>query len=122
MPLPKTASDVIGGAGIGGGGEDSVGVASFHHLAQQEERRLIGDTQGLQHVVGHHDHRVALLQLADKLLNLRRGNGIQSACGLVEQQHLGLHGQGASDAQALLLTAGQAERVLFQGDLHARPR
>ena len=71
--------------------------------------------------MGHHDHRVALLQLADKLLNLRRGNGIQSARGFVKQQHLGLHGQGAGDTQALLLAAGQAERVLLQAILQLVP-
>ena len=69
----------------------------------------------------HHDHRVALLQLADELLDLRRGNGVQGARGLVEQQHLRLHRQGAGDAQALLLTAGQAECVLLQTILQLVP-
>ena len=104
------------------GREDGVGVAGFHHLAQQEERCLVGNAQGLQHVVGHHDHRVALLQLADELLDLRRGNGIEGACGLVEQQHPGCTARARSDAQALLLAAGQAERVLLQTIPSARPR
>ena len=64
--------------------------------------------------MGHHDHRITLLQLADELLDFRRGDGIESARGLIEQQHLGLHGQRTGDAQALLLAARQPKRVLLQ--------
>ena len=68
---------------------------------------------GEPHLVGHDDHRPALVgevlhdrqHLADELGVERRGR-------LVEQHELGPHRQRPGDADALLLTARQLERVL----------
>ena len=52
------------------------------------------------------------LQLVDQLLDLAGGDRVQRRAGLVEQQHLGLDGDAARDAQALLLAAGEAGAAL----------
>ena len=41
----------------------------------------------------------------DELLNLQRGDGVQGGTGLVHQQHVWQGGDGAGDAEALLLAA-----------------
>ncbi len=46
------------------------------------------------------------------------GKGIQGSEGLVQQQHLGLHGQGAGDAHALLHAAGNLVGALVQCMIH----
>jgi hypothetical protein len=48
------------------------------------------------------------LEFVDQFLDLAGRDRVQRRAGLVEQQHLGLDGDAARDAQALLLTAGQA--------------
>ena len=61
------------------------------------------DASGLLHVVGHDDDRVFALDLLHQVLDLRGGDRVQRRARLVHQQHLGLDGDGAGDAQALLL-------------------
>ena len=46
-------------------------------------------------------------KVLDQLLDLGRGQGIEGGTGLIHQQDFRLHGQGAGDAEALLLAAGQ---------------
>ena len=66
------------------------------------------------HLVGDHDHRRAFVgncfhdreDLADKLR-------VERARRLIEQEHLGVHGQGTRDGHPLLLTARQARWVLI---------
>ena len=66
--------------------------------------------------------RVALLQLADASSSIFEVEmGSSALVGSSMQQHLGLHGQGASDAQALLLAAGQAQGALLQPVLQLVP-
>ena len=69
----------------------------------------------------HHDHRVLALELAHEILDLGGGDGVERAGGLVHQQHFRAHRQRARDAQALLLAAGEPERVLLQTILHLVP-
>ena len=61
-------------------------------------------------------------QLVDQLLDLLRADGIQRRRRLVEQQHLGLDGERAGDAEALLLAAGQADRAVAQPILDLVPQ
>ena len=67
------------------------------------------------------DDRVLLLELHGQLLDLRRGDRIERACGLVHEQHLGLDRECAGDAQSLLLAAGETERVFAQAVFHLVP-
>ena len=52
---------------------------------------------------------------------MRGGDGVQRRAGLVHQQHLGLDGDGAGDAQPLLLAAGEAQAALVQAVLDLVP-
>mmetsp|Transcript_11774 Transcript_11774/g.27607 ORF Transcript_11774/g.27607 Transcript_11774/m.27607 type:complete len:203 (+) Transcript_11774:845-1453(+) len=71
--------------------------------------------------MGHHDDRA--LRAGDDLqqlvLQTRAGEGVERTEGLVHQQHLGLHGQRAGDADALLHAAGDLVWALGAGVAHA---
>ena len=47
-------------------------------------------------------------QLENQVLDLGSGDGIEGRGGLVHQQDFRVDGQGAGDAEALLLAAGEA--------------
>jgi hypothetical protein len=64
---------------------------------------------GLLHVVCNNGDGVVLLQDVDQLLDLGGGDRVECRAGLVEQDDLRLDGDGAGDAQPLLLAAGEAE-------------
>ena len=72
-------------------------------------------TDGLDHahLVGddHHGDAQLLIDVPDQLQNLMGGVGVQSAGGLVAQQHLGLGSQRTGNSHTLLLAAGQLRRV-----------
>src|SRR5699024_5724679 len=108
--------------------EDLLGRADLDELArltgrlQREERGLIGHTRGLLHVVGHDDDRELLLELVDQVLDGQGRNRVEGGAGLVHEQDLGLDRDGAGDAQALLLTAGEAAARLVQPVLDLFPQ
>ncbi len=106
---------------LSAGREHLVRGAHLHQLAQQEEGRLIADTRGLLHVVGDDDDGVILFQLRGQLLDLGRRDGVQGAGRLIHQQDLGLNGQGARNAEALLLAARHAQGALVQAVLDLVP-
>ena len=91
------------------------GGAVLDELAQVEEGGVVGDADRLLHVVRHDHDRVVLLELVDQLLDLRGGDGVERRGRLVHQQHLGLDGERARDAQALLLAAGEADGAARRG-------
>ena len=68
------------------------------------------------------DDRVVLLQLDDQLLDLLRGDRVERRAGLVHQQHLGLVGQRARDAEPLLLAAREAGAGRVEPVLHLVPQ
>ena len=92
-------------------GEDLAGRAELDQLAEIHEGGEVRDARRLLHVVGDDHDRVVGLQLVDQLLDLGGRDRIERRARLVEQDHLGLHRDGAGDAQALLLAAGQAQAV-----------
>ena len=53
---------------------------------------------------------------------LRRGDGVERGGRFVHQNDFRLDGDGAGDAEALLLAAGQAERAGVQPVLHLVPQ
>ena len=55
----------------------------------------------------------SLLQLGHQLLDLERGDRVEGRAGLVHQDDLGLDGDGAGDAEPLLLAAGKGEARLL---------
>ena len=57
----------------------------------------------------------------NQLLDFSRRHRIERRARLVHQDHFGLHGDGAGDAQALLLTTGQAHAAGAETILHFVP-
>jgi hypothetical protein len=92
---------------------------------------------GLLHVVGDDHDRHVVTELADGLLDPGGRGRVERRAGLVHEQDVGVHGERAGDAQALLLAArertprrvepvldlapqaGPRERLLDQGVLVA---
>ncbi len=72
----------------------------------------------LLHRMGDDDDAEVLPQLVDQLLDAGRGDGIERRAGLVHQDHFRIDGDGAGDAQALLLAAGQAGAGMVEPVLH----
>ncbi len=112
------AAEEGGHAVVGGGGEQRVRVgelgdpavlAQYHHL--------VAESDGLLDVVGDEQHRLVQLGLQPQQLLLEPGthHRVDGAERLVHQQHRRVGGQGARHADALLLAAGQLERVPLGG-------
>src|SRR3954447_3158255 len=105
----ELAADVLLGPAIARLGEDLLRGRELDQLPVEHERRPIGHARGLLHVVGDDHDRVALLEVADELLDAQRGHRIQGRAGLVHQDHVGLDRERAGDAQALLLPAREPD-------------
>ena len=73
----------------------------------------VGHLHRLLLVVGdeHRGHVQGVVQVAEPLAQLGPHLSVESAEGLVEQQHLGLDGQGSGQGHALALAAGELRRV-----------
>ena len=93
----------------GGVGEDFLGGGGFDEFAHVEERGDVGDSCGLVHVVGDDDDGDLLAEGFHQLFDFVGGDGIEGGAGLVHQQHFGFGGDGAGDAETLLLAAGEAK-------------
>src|SRR6266568_5576138 len=115
--LPESAGNVVLGLSLCRRFENHLGGVELDQAAEQAKPRHVGHPGRLLHVVSDQDHRTLFLQFEQELLDLGGGDGVERGARLVEQQHLGVHGQSARDAQALLLAArkfvgGVVERVL----------
>src|SRR5208337_1360889 len=95
-----------------------LGSRELDELAVQEEARAIRHAPGLLHVVGNDDDGVAYLEIVEQGLYLSRRDGVQGAGRLVHEEDVGLHREDAGYAQALLLTAGEAQRGFMEPVLH----
>ena len=73
-------------------------------------------------VVGNDDDGVVDLEFADKLLDGEGGDGVEGGGRFVHQHDFRLDRDGARDAEALLLPAGQVERARVQAVLHLVPQ
>src|SRR5262245_18590296 len=118
----EAAGDVVLRARIVRRGEDLAGRSELHHFAEIHERSIVGDARRLLHVVGDDRDRVVLFELVDQLLDLGRRDRIERRAGLIEQDDLRTHRDGAGDAQALLLAAGQGKAVGHQLVLDLLPQ
>ena len=94
--------------------EDLGGGAVLDELAEVHEAGEIGDAGGLLHVVGDDEDGHFVLEGEDHVLDFRRGDRVEGGGGLVEEEDFRLGGQGAGDAQALLLAAGELDGRLVQ--------
>ena len=78
-------------------------------LAVIDEDDAVGHLTGEAHFVGDHQHGDAGVgQLLHQFQNLAHHFGVEGAGGLVEQDHVRVHGKGTGNGNTLLLTAGKA--------------
>src|SRR5579863_9406419 len=109
--LAESAGDVILRALIVRRGEYFAGRIVVDQLTEIHEGGELRYPRRLLHVVSNDRDRIVVSQLVDQFLDLSGRNRIERRAGLIEQDHFGTHGDGAGDAQPLLLTAGQALSV-----------
>ena len=83
-------------------------------VALVEEGRVVGDARRLLHVVRDDHDRVAPLELLHELLDLGGGDRVDRRARLVHEDHLGLDGDRAGDAEPLLLAAGERQARLLE--------
>ena len=78
-------------------------------LAVIDEDDAVGHLTGEAHFVGDHQHGDAGVgKLLHQFQNLAHHFGVEGAGGLVEQDHVRIHGKGTGNGNALLLAAGKA--------------
>src|SRR5690606_20347358 len=99
-----------------------LGVPLFDEIAQMEEGSLLADARRLLHRMGDDDDGVVLAQFVDQLFDDRRRDGIERRAGLVHQDYFGTDGNGAGDAEALLLATGKAGARLVEPVLYLVPQ
>ncbi len=118
----EAAGDVGFGELVGWVGEDPVGLVHLDEPAQVEIGGALGDPRCLLHGVGHHDDGVLPAQFVDELLHPGGGDGIERRAGFVHEDHLRVDGDGAGDAQPLLLATGEPGAWLVEALLHLVPQ
>jgi hypothetical protein len=103
-------------------GEEGLRGRRLDDPAGVHEDDAVGGAPGEPHLVGDHDHRHAVAGQPDHdLEDLVDHLGIQGGGRLVEQHHLGIHGQRPGDRHPLLLAAGQLRRDLVGLGADAHP-
>src|SRR5574343_140104 len=115
------AGNVVLGALVLRLDEDFIGLAEFDQFAQIHVGGVIGDAGSLLHVVRHDQDGDALLEFMHQFFDGAGGDRVQGRGRLVEQEQFRIGGQGAGDAQTLLLTAGEVGRQVVQAILHFFP-
>src|SRR6478735_3102825 len=108
------AEEVLGARALRRG-EELLGRGDLDDLAVGHEDHPVGRLAREAHLVGDDDHRHALLGEAHHdVEHLVDHLGVEGRGRLVEEHHLGTHGERARDGHALLLTARQLGRVLVR--------
>src|SRR5436190_5228603 len=82
-------------------------------VAEREERRPVAHPGRLLHVVGHDHDRDARAEVVDQTLDLQCRDRVERRARLVHQDDRRIGGQRPSDAQTLLLAAGQGQPGLL---------
>ena len=102
----------------GGVGQHLFRRRHLDDVAVVHEDNDVGQIQSLRHVVGDEDEGLVqlLLEALHLLLQGAAGHGVQGGEGLVHEDDRGRGGQGAENADALLLSAGHLAGI-FMGVL-----
>ncbi len=92
-----------------GAGCEFSGRAEKGETAFVEQRDARGELHGFLHVVSDEDGGFAQLgaQTEEFALQIEAGDGVESAEGFVEEENVRVGGEGAGDADALALSAGE---------------
>ena len=97
------------GVGVDGVLKDLLGGARFQQVAQMQHTDAVGDVLDHGQVVG--DEQVSraglLLDILHQVDHLCLNGHIQCRDALIRNNELGVHDQGAGNAHALALTAGE---------------
>src|SRR6516165_6796981 len=104
----ESPGNVVLGEAVARVGEQPIGLADLDQLTEMEVRGALRYACRLLHGVGDDHDRVGLAQLIDQVLDARGGDRIERRAGLVHEYHLGLHGDGARDTEALLLASRES--------------
>src|SRR5580658_456192 len=120
--LAESTSDVVLCQAMTRIRENLVGLPYFDQVTHVEVRGPLGHARGLLHGVGNDDNSVLGTQLVDEVFDARGSDRIERRARLIHQDHLGLDGDRTSNAQALLLAAGQAGARAIQAILHLIPQ
>ena len=80
------------------------GALFDNHTAVHEDH-AVGNVARELHLMGHHNHsHAAAGKVTHNGKDVAHELGVQRTRGLVKQHHVRVHGQGAGDGDALLLT------------------
>ncbi len=123
--------DVGLGAGVGGVGEEEVGLVELDDDAGAMP--LLGGLVEKKAVMSLTRAACCMLWVTMTIVysslrssirssTLRGGDRVERRAGLVHQQHLGLDGERAGDAEPLLLAAGERQRRALAAGPSPRPR
>jgi len=91
-------------------------------LTDEQERGEVADARGLLHVVSNDDDGTEIRQMHEQLFDLRGADGIERRARSSKKKHLRLDGQGARNAEALLLAAAKVRRRICGDGLLLRPK
>ena len=118
----STSCDELGDVVVGRVGEDLLGGADLDDPAVAHHRDAVAEAHRLVEVVGDEDDRLARasLQVEQLVLHLAADQRVERAERLVHQQHVGVGGQRAGEADPLLHAAGQLVRVASPPSRRAR--
>src|SRR5215468_10818644 len=94
----------------------------LEHLLRRPHLDEVAGAPTPGHLHGDDGDGVLLLELHHQLLDAAGGDGIEGRARLVHEEHRRLSGDGARDAQALLLAAGEGEAVVLELVLHLVPQ
>ncbi len=84
-----------------------VGGAVFDDGAVEEDERSVAHVAGEGHFVCDDEHGEAVFdEFFHYVEDFAYAFGVEGACGFVEEEGFGVHGQGSCDGDALLLSAG----------------
>ena len=87
--------------------EDLFGRTGFNDFAKVHKNHIVGDAQSLLKGVGDHDDGVLFLELHEKVFHSFGRDGVKGTGGFVGEDVLRLYGEGAGEAEPLLLSDGE---------------
>ncbi len=105
LNLSETSGDVILGALVLRLGEYIFCGSLLDENTEVEEGGSLRCARGLLHGVSDDDDRIEVAQFVDELFDMGGGDRVERGAGFIHQYDIGADGDGARDAQPLLLPA-----------------
>ena len=101
--LPEPAADIVFCFLICGIRENALGGVHLDQLAFKEKCSFVAASRGLLHVVSDNHDCVLVPEFIHEFFDGKCATRVKSAARLIHQENFGAHGNGACDAQTLLL-------------------